>query len=396
MKVEKIDQSLEDRMQSQMVIAPGWSPPQEYDLGDPTDRRILERQFDQGEVSGVVDGVQHIASELFEISYPSDKDDVELKQEFIKEVNSKKLEYGKWYYFPWSGELIRYPDKDAHRDLRTARNRELITREEQLQLYASTIAIFGLSVGSNIVEKLVTSGIGGKIILADMDVIEPTNLNRINGDFTDIGSKKVDYIARKISKIDPYIEQIHYKEGISEVSLEEVAEVHKPDIMFDAVDDLTIKALIRVIGSKNKIAVMMATDVGDKSLFDVERYDIDGKTRPFLGRIPKRQLEQIAQGNIDPSEGQKILIKLVGLRHITPRLLQSAMQIGNTLSGVPQLGVTASMGGSLAAVAAREMLLGREMESGRYHYSPKKVLKLKSPSSLNDGFKVFRTFVKNK
>ena len=389
------NQDLTNLIDNNVSSSLGWKEPESFDLSDAVDKKVLQTRFDQNKISTVIDGVRYIADELFEITHPDSKDDKTLKEDFVNEVSNQQLKYGKWFLFPWAGgQLVRYPNLNEHRLLRTARNRELITSEEQLKLYEASIAVMGLSVGSNIVDKLVTTGIGGKLILADMDEISPTNLNRISGDFTDVGSKKVDYLARKISKIDPYIEQVHYREGVDADALEEIAELHKPEIIFDEVDQLAIKALIRSVALKNKIAVMMATDVGDKSLFDVERYDLDQQPKPFLGRLSNSQIKRMSENPIDKELAQKTLLKLVGIKHVNTRLIRSGMQQGVTLSGIPQLGVTASMGGSLAAIASREMLLGRKLESGRYEYSPKKALKLKSPDSLGEKFKVLRSFIK--
>lgn len=52
-------------------------------------------------------------------------------------------------------------------------------------------------------------------------------------------------------------------------------------------------------------------------------------------------------------------MKIVGVRHITPRTLKSVMEIGATLGGLPQVGTTATAGATLATVAVREILPAR-------------------------------------
>jgi len=375
--------------------SPAWSTPESFDLSDEVDKRMLQTRFNEHRVSAVIDPIQSVAAELFEILHPDRKEDDRLRDEFITNIMSRQLGYGRWFLFPWSGgQLVRYPNAEEHRLLRTARNRDLITSQEQLRLYDSTIAIVGLSVGSKVVEGLVATGIGGKLILADMDRISPTNLNRIGGDFTDVGSHKVDVLAKKISKIDPYIEQVHYRSGVTPDLLREIVDQHKPDIIVDEVDQLDIKAHIRRLSLQKKIVVMMATDAGDKALLDVERYDLDRTSEPFLGKLPASKIDRIIGGSLSKKETQMALLKLVGVRHVTSRLIRSGMNQDRTLSGIPQLGATASVGGSLVAIASREVLLGRTLRSGRYECSPKRILRLRSPESFAARVNTVTSFIK--
>ena len=53
------------------------------------------------------------------------------------------------------------------------------------------------------------------------------------------------------------------------------------------------------------------------------------------------------------------------------------------------------MGGALAAVVCREIIIGRRIKSGRYILSPKKTLHLKSPSSFKGGIQTFGTFLES-
>ncbi|MDB5186449.1 MAG: UBA/THIF-type binding protein [Candidatus Saccharibacteria bacterium] len=371
-----------------------WEPPQMFDLSDESDRQELEHKFDVGEVHGVHDEIGAIANELYEWENPDKKADQQERAAFVHDITSQGARYGRWVLFPWSSELVRYPEKDQHRALRTSRNRSLITGEEQQRLYESTAAVFGLSVGSNVVEKLVASGIGGKIIIGDPDRLEPSNLNRIAGGFSDVGSKKVDLMARKISEIDPYIEQVHFLEGVTRESLSDLA-AHRPNVIFDEVDDLDAKAAMRKFASAEGIPLVMATDLGDRSIIDVERYDL-GDTQPFNGRLKAHEVDKLYDGSYTAEERGKFMLKIVGVRHVTTRMLDSVMHVDKTLAGLPQLGTTASIGGALAAIAAREIILGRKLPSGRYVCSPKKIMGLPAQASLSESLTTIRQFVKAK
>lgn len=370
-----------------------WSPPTEFDLTSTEARHELGNRFSVGEIRTVFDPVVEVANDLYEYNHPDKKDDVQRREAFVDDILRQGSQYGRWFLFPWSGELVRYPEMAEHRALRTSRNRDLITADEQSRLYDSTVAVFGLSVGSKVVENLVTSGIGGKIIIGDPDSITPSNLNRLSAGFTDVGSLKLDTAAKNISEIDPYIEQVHFTDGVTNENLELLNE-HKPAVVFDEVDDLAIKAALRKFGDKAGVPIVMATDLGDRSLIDVERYDLSD-TKPFNGRLKPAEVESLAEGSVSPERVLKLMMKIVGIRHITSRMLQSAMEIDKTLPGMPQLGTTAAVGGAHAAIAAREIILGRKLSSGRYVCSPKKTLHLQPQATVKEGLGTVKSFVQN-
>jgi hypothetical protein len=209
-----------------------------------------------------------------------------------------------------------------------------------------------------------------------------------------VGMSKLDIAACKISEVDPYIQQVHFKEGVNGGVLDKLTDIH-PDIIFDEVDDLAAKVMLRRFARDQKLPLVMATDLGDVSILDVERHDL-GDVTIFGGRIKERELDQISNQSLSARERQKIMMKIVGLRYITPRLLQSAMEVNKTVGGLPQLGTTAVTGGALAAVAAREILLGRTMKSGRYVSSSKRLLKLQRQTSLVDSIQTIGTFIKSR
>ncbi len=360
-----------------------WSPPEVYDLNNDADRTILDRKLDTDDISYVVDGIELIASDLDSLNNPQfTKEDTTLQND-CKELINLDSRYGNWFYFPWMKALIHYPPQEDHLRLRTARNRNLITESEQKTLYAAALAIFGLSVGSNIAIELVSSGIGNKFIIADPDKISPTNLNRMKASFNDVGTDKVDFVGKKISELDPYIEQVHIKEKVDSDVLSSITAQHSPDLLIDEVDDLSSKAAIRAEAHRSMKPVIMATDLGDKSMIDVERHD-QREVKAFNGRLKPKHIQALLEG-ADHDTRQKVLRRLIGILHITPRLLDSFMEQGKTLSGLPQLGSTATACSSLTTVTAREILLGRKMGSGRYIYSPKKTLKIQSPTPMTEG-----------
>jgi molybdopterin/thiamine biosynthesis adenylyltransferase len=315
------------------------------------------------------DHIDLALEELFDIDYPSQKDtrnrqDIERYSQQITE--GKPEEWGEWVYFPWLNQVVHFPPKKALRTLRTSRNRNLITTEEQKTLYGATLLIIGMSVGSNIVEALVSQGIGNKLILIDMDIIEPSNLNRIRSAYHQVGLHKVDAISRKVWEIDPYIEIVGYHDGLNEKNLGEILEQHQVNVIIDEMDELRMKILLREAAKERHLPVVMAADDGDNALLDIERYDLESELELFSGRIPADILEKIKSQSIPrPQLGMMIGKYFVGAQNIPLRMYESLGEVGKSLPSWPQLGGAAALSGVSIAYIIKKILLGHKLKTGR-------------------------------
>ena len=380
-----IEESLESWVPLEVGLTP-WSPPVAYHSDRESDMTKLRELIEAGRVSHFV-YASKTKGQLIRVVAPRNLPDMKM------DANSVST----FFYFPWSDEVIEYPSLTEFRRARTNRNQDLITSAEQDALLDATIAVFGLSVGSNVVERLVTGGIGGRFVLADLDVIELTNLNRISATYRLVGESKVDWLAKRISEIDPYLHQHHLPHGVSaQILRDSLSSLPAPAVLVDEVDDLTVKFAIRDYGRVNRIPVVMATDVGDTVIFDVERHDLPNGAKMFGGRLKKKDLELLSKGNIPTEQMKRLLIRILGPRYLTTRLVNSALDIGTRLSGMPQLGTTASMAGSVAAVGLRELLLGRRMPSGRYVVSLQKSLNLQRTASVQEGLHALLRLVQSR
>lgn len=317
----------------------------------------------------VDDRIDLALDELFDIANPEKKDaksQEEVEQYGRTLTGEHPEEWGSWVYYPWLNRLVHVPPKEEFRSLRTSRNRNLITTEEQHKLYDVTILVIGMSVGSNVVEALVSQGVGGKLVLVDMDIIEPSNLNRIRSPYYHIGLHKVEAISRKAWEIDPYLEIIGYRDGISEDNLPAVLDDNKVDVVIDEMDELRMKILLRETAHERQLPVIMAADDGDDSLLDIERYD-QGETEMFGGRIPADVIERIKNQQLSrPEIGAAIGKYFVGPEHIPLRMYQSLVEVGKTLPSWPQLGGAAALSGVALTYVARKIVLGEKVRTGRH------------------------------
>jgi len=107
-------------------------------------------------------------------------------------------------------------DESEFVELRTNRNRYLITAAEQEVLAGKRIGIVGLSVGQSVAMAIALERGCGELRLADHDTLDLSNLNRLRGGVHEIGLPKVVMAARAIAELDPYLQVHTYPQGLTE------------------------------------------------------------------------------------------------------------------------------------------------------------------------------------
>ena len=125
-----------------------------------------------------------------------------------------------------------------------------IGREDSEKLRKATIGVAGLGgLGSNIAMLLARSGIG-RLVIADFDIVELSNIHRQNYPLSAIGRKKVDAIAEEISRINPWC--IVEKHDIR-ITKDNVSIFSECDVVCEAFDDAEQKImLIESLSKMNK------------------------------------------------------------------------------------------------------------------------------------------------
>lgn len=317
----------------------------------------------------VIDITSSALKEYYEIKHPERKDafvDTEY-QEFLTSNGIDMANYGNWVYYPWRNTLLKVPPREHLQLLRTARNQLLITPEEQQKLLSASVLVAGMSVGSNVVEQMIHCGIGGTFIIADMDVIEITNLNRIKTGLLSVGVSKVLDVAHKVLELDPYLSVVMYENGVSDENLAEIFSAFEVNVIVDEVDDIKAKIDLRNHAKRLRTPLLMATDNSDGALIDIERYDSDPNQDLFHGKIPKEILDKMSTGELTREEaGNAIGQYFVGIDLVDNKLITSLMQVRRTIPSWPQLGTAASASGILVAYCAKLLLTGQEIDVSRY------------------------------
>jgi hypothetical protein len=327
-------------------------------LSEKTKTRIRSRAIFQR-----IDIYKRQCEELFEITNPALINNPSYK-EILSRYISRRKGKGVWIYFPWNGTLLHTVPENEYNLLRTNRNKNLITQQEQVILSDACIGFAGLSVGSSVATTLAYQGIGTSMKLAEFDVLSTTNLNRMRAIMKDVGKPKIDIVANALYDINPFLRLTFYPQGMTTRNLPSFIHSHpKPDLIFEIIDDFEMKIRLRLEARKAKIPVIMMANLGDSVLIDIERYDVNPKLPLFngvIGNLPETILEH-------PDEDKhKYAVAIVGKENVPKRALESVMEIGKTLVGRPQLGSTVTTAAGLAAYLARTILLKDNLPSGRY------------------------------
>ncbi|MBW2264050.1 MAG: Rv1355c family protein, partial [Deltaproteobacteria bacterium] len=267
--------------------------------------------------------------------------------------------------------LVHVLPRAEFRELRSDRNRYKITGKEQERLRSFRIGFVGLSVGQATAVTMALEGIGGHFRLADMDLLDLSNLNRLRGGVHDLRIHKAVMTARRIKEIDPYFDLKLFPEGITPDSIDRfLTQDGKLDLIVEECDDLFVKVRIRERARDLGIAVIM--DTCDRGLIDLERFDRESDRPLFHGLTGDLDAESLK--GLSTTEKVPHVLKIVGGSAISERGAASVVEIGESVSSFPQTASGVTLGAALAADSARRMLLGELNGSGRFYVDIERII----------------------
>jgi sulfur carrier protein ThiS adenylyltransferase len=106
----------------------------------------------------------------------------------------------------------------------------------------STVGIAGVGgLGSQVAIALARIGVG-TLILADYDVVEPSNLNRQQYFIGQIGMPKVDAMRENLQKVNPYVRVITHRTVLTPQNVKTI--FGEADIVVEAFDKAEEKAML--------------------------------------------------------------------------------------------------------------------------------------------------------
>jgi molybdopterin/thiamine biosynthesis adenylyltransferase len=268
--------------------------PSLFRMGVAAEVSALESLLASNEVLFVHDTVPAQLEELIETRVPERKlSREEVAARVRAQVGEATFAYGTWVHFPWSGRLVHVLPEGEYEELRTSRNRNKITRDEQSRLAKLRVGVAGLSVGQSTAVTLALEGIGGVLRLADFDTLSLSNMNRLRAGVHEIGVNKAVLAAREIFEINPYARVEVFEHGIRDDTIAAFFSDSEPlDLLFEECDDLKMKFRLRQEARKRGIPVLMETS--DRGMLDIERFDLEPARPMFHSLVPELDPEHLA------------------------------------------------------------------------------------------------------
>jgi molybdopterin/thiamine biosynthesis adenylyltransferase/nitroreductase len=286
-------------------------------------------------------------------------------------------EGSRWVYYPWRRAVVRLLAPKSFSTLRLDRNRNKLTRAEQARQRTLRVGVVGLSAGHSIAHVIAMEGLAGEIRLADFDTLELSNLNRIPASVLDLGVNKAVVAARRIAEIDPYLRVVVEPTGIHAENLGHFLD--GLDLVIEECDSLDMKFLVREAARDRQIPVIMETS--DRGVLDVERFDLEPDRPIFHGLLGDMDSSKLA--NLTTAQKGPYVIRLIGAREASARGAASLLEVGQTITGWPQLGSEITLGAATVAAAVRRIGLAGELPSGRVRFDVEEVLDGLGPVEVN-------------
>lgn len=173
-----------------------------------------------------------------------------------------------------------------------SRDQVLIRQDRALSdlFEKAQVSILGCGgLGSNIAMMLARAGVG-RLFLYDFDKVEPSNLNRQNYTYKELGQSKVLTTKERILETLPYVKVEAEEVHIDKTSIGKIGE--RTDFFVEAFDNEKSKALVfdYFVGRKGKYLVSASglSGLGDLSDIRIKRIENvtligDFKSRPDRG-----------------------------------------------------------------------------------------------------------------
>lgn len=350
-------------------------------LDNPTDKLTFKDLFEDSKIKFVCDEIYGQLEELIKVQNPSANFKQDEYQELInKHLDGKDIqEYGVWVYYRWNQKLVHLLDEEEFIEVRTNRNRNKITREEQNKLRTKKIGIVGLSVGQSIALTMVMERICGELRLADFDTAELSNLNRIRTGVHNLGLNKTIIAAREILEIDPFLNIKIFSDGLNEGNMDDFfLGGGKLDLFIEVCDGLNVKIKSRFKAREFQIPVVM--DTNDRGMLDVERFDLEPARAILHGLADGLNPDSIE--HLTNEEKIPYILKMVGADTMSARLKASMLEVKKSINTWPQLASSVTLGGGVTTDVSRRILLDQFHDSGRYYVDLEEIIDNKTQTAF--------------
>ncbi len=305
--------------------------------------------------------------------------------EVYEEGESDMSGYGTLVYYPRRGHVVRFAPPFWHRLSLVVRNGTLFLDPEMKldwqkvrnRFEQSVPAVAGCSLGNHVVHAVVFNVRPLHVKIADQDIFDLTNANRMRISYDELGRNKAVVTAEQLHATDPFLKISVFSEGIHAGNVDDFIggnqAIGEPPatVVIDEVDNPDIKMLIRRKAREFRKPVVMSSDVGSGAERDVQRYDLDPGLPLVIGGMSDGEISAIEERyRKNPSLGNFFQFAFGLIGHTYRRMpefkiiVESLMHDGvpPEFGGAPQLGSTAMVAAGLAGEAVPRIILGHELK----------------------------------
>lgn len=336
------------------------------------DQNISRRDFESIKSSlphsNVIDQIISQLIDLIKLENPEGKISKEfIDSEVAKRIGSRQIDdYGVWVFYPWSQKLVHCLSEEDFVKVRTIRNKYKIQQSHQDILKEKVVGIVGLSVGQSAALTLAMERVCGEIRIADFDILELSNLNRIRTGIANIGLPKTVVVAREIAEIDPFIKVTPFHEGITIDNVNTFFDADGGiDLLIEECDSVEYKVLLRKEAKRRRVPVVM--DTSDRGMLDIERFDTTPEYPIFHNKIDSEIDFEFLKSLKTSEDKLPYILPILDIHSVSDDFKASGLEVGKTLTTWPQLASDVALGGALCCNVTRRILLGDNLISDRYY-----------------------------
>lgn len=284
--------------------------------------------------------------------------------------------YGEWVFYPKKSHLVRTAPRRWHRISQLIRNSTLIYekgsehdwKQARVKLDQMVLAVAGASVGSQMLHVTNMMLRPPSIKIADAKSYQLNNSNRVRLAYHEFGRNKAEVVANQLLENDPFVQVFPYSEGIHQNNISSFINGSdtepKATVVIEETDDIDVKVLIREEARKQRIPVVMVTDIGRAAQVDVRRFDLDGNLTLVVGISDDELYSRKKVFDADPGSrnnffdlvfamsGKESIYSIEDFRKVV------FQEVVPSFAGIPQLGSAAAMAAGLSAWIISRIVLG--------------------------------------
>lgn len=302
----------------------------------------------------------------------------DLANKFLSEYEHLK---GVWVCYPRKNHFVKFAPPFWHRLALLVRNSTLLRDEKFKKSWLEireifdnvVVAVAGCSVGNNVAHAVVQDLRPNHIKIADHKAYHITNGNRVRLTYEDFARNKAVVTAEQIHALDPFIKVSVFESGVHDGCINDFIAgnptISEPraSVLVEETDDPDMKIMMREYARKNKVPVIMVTDIGSAVQLDIRRFDLSDSLPLAACGISddelyaKRNRWQKDLANRDRFHEFAFALMGYHYRNVAEFKRIIHKEDPPVFGGIPQLGSTVMSAGGIAAEAIARLMLGYQM-----------------------------------